>query len=198
MLLDQRGMTLTELMVALVMGLATVAAVYSVHLIQVKQRILQADVITMQQNARAAMDLMTRELRMAGYDPVGRNRDKNRSNDFFGVTYHPTELHILADLNGNGLLTDSHESIVFLYDAPALTLRRKVGQGGRQPVAEYIQSLTIWYFDEHGTSTADSKAIRIVELILTAQTEHPDPDYPNNNGFRTFLLRAKVIPRNLQ
>ena len=42
-LLSQRGVTLTELMVALVMGLATVAAVYSVHLIQVKQRILQED-----------------------------------------------------------------------------------------------------------------------------------------------------------
>ena len=95
-------------MVALVMGLATVAAVYSVHLVQVKQRIVQEDVMAMQQNARAAMDLMTRELRMAGYDPIGVNRDKSSSNDFFGLTYHQTELHIASDLNGNGLLTDSN------------------------------------------------------------------------------------------
>ncbi len=196
--LDQRGITLTELMVALVMGLATVAAVYSVHLVQVKQRILQEDVMAMQQNARAAMDLMTRELRMAGYDPMGVNRDAKSSNDFPGVAYHPTELHIQSDLDGNGLLTDSNESIVFLYDSSTSTLRRKVGRGGRQPVAEHIQSLTLRYFDERGVSTTDSKAIRMVELILTAQTEHPDPTYSDNHGFRTFTLRSRVMPRNLQ
>lgn len=104
--LHQDGVTLTELMVALVMGLATVAAVYSIHLVQVKQRIVQEDVMAMQQNARAAMDMMTRELRMAGYDPMGVNRDGGNSNDFPGVAYHSAELHIASDLNGNGLLTD--------------------------------------------------------------------------------------------
>ena len=197
LLFEQRGVTLTELMVALVMGLATVAAVYSVHLVQVKQRIIQEDVMAMQQNARAAMDLMTRELRMAGYDPRGVNRDEGSSNDFSGVGSHPTELHIASDLNGNGLLTDSNESIVFLHDASTFTLKRKVGNGGRQPVAEHIQSLGIQYFDERAIPTTDSKHIRMIELTLTAQTEHPDPSYSSNNGFRTFTLRSRVILRNL-
>ncbi len=197
LLLDQRGVTLTELMVALVMGVATVAAVYSIHLVQVTQRIVQEDVMSMQQNARAAIDLMVRELRMSGYDPKGVNRDDTRSNDFSGVTYHPTELHIASDLNGNGLLADSNETIVFLYDASTQTLKRKIGNGGRQPVAENIQSLSIQYFDEHATATTDTTRIRMIELTLTAQTEHPDPSYPNNDGFRTFMLRARVTPRNL-
>ena len=195
--LDQRGVTLTELMVALVMGLATVAAVYSVHLIQVKQRILQEDVMAMQQNARAAMDLMTREIRMAGYDPMGVNRDGSDSNDFSGVAYHPTELQIKSDLNGNGLLTDSNESIVFLYDASTLTLRRKVGRGGRQPLADHIQSLALQYFDQGGAPTTDSTNIRMIEVALTAQTEHTDPQYPKNEGHRTFTLRSRITPRNL-
>jgi len=194
---NQCGVTLTELMVALVMGLATVAAVYSVHLVQVKQRIVQEDVMAMQQNARAAMDLMTRELRMAGYDPIGVNRDKSSSNDFFGLTYHQTELHIASDLNGNGLLTDSNESIVFLHDVSTLTLRRKVGNGGRQPVAEHIQSLSFQYFSQRGASTTDSNAIRMIEVVLTAQTEHADPDYYKNEGHRTFTLRSRISPRNL-
>ncbi len=196
--LNQDGVTLTELMVALVMGLATVAAVYSIHLVQVRQRIVQEDVMAMQQNARAAMDLMTRELRMAGYDPMGVNRDGGSSNDFPGVVYHPAELHIASDLNGNGLLTDSNESIVFLHDASDLTLKRKVGGGGRQPVAEHIQSLAIQYFDDRAVLTTDLEHIRMVELTLTAQTEHSDPSYSNNDGFRTFILRSRVIPRNLQ
>jgi type IV pilus assembly protein PilW len=171
-LLNQRGVTLTELMVALVMGLATVTVVYSVHIIQVKQRILQEDVMAMQQNARAAMDLVIRELRMAGYDPMSVNRDGSSSNDFPGVDYHPTELQIKSDLNGNGLLTDSNESIVFLYDALTLTLRRKVGRGGRQPLAEHIQSFALQYFDQRGVPTTNSTDIRMIEVALTAQTEH--------------------------
>ena len=197
-LFDQRGVTLTELMVALVIGLVTVAVVYSVHLVQVKQRLVQEDVMAMQQNARAAMDLVTRELRMAGYDPMGSNRDESHSNDFSGVRYHPTELHITSDLNGNGLLSDSNEAIVFLHDASTFTLRRKVGNGGRQPVAEHIQSLAIRYFDERGVPTNDSKHIRMLELTLLAQTAHPDPSYSTNDGFRTFMLRSRVMPRNLQ
>lgn len=196
--LDQRGVTLTELMVSLVMGLATVVAVYSVHLVQVKQRTVQEDVMAMQQNARAAMDLITRELRMAGYDPRGVNRDGSRSNEFHGVVYHPTELHIQSDLNGNGLLTDSNESIVFLHDVSDFTLRRKVGKGGRQPVAEHIQSFSLQYFDRHGDPTTDSKNIRMIGFTLTAQTEHPDSSYSKNNGFRTFTLRSQILPRNLQ
>jgi len=196
--LDQRGVTLTELIVALAMGLITVAAVYSVYVVHVKQQTRQEDLIAMQQNARAAMDLMTRELRMAGYDPMGLNIDHSSSNDFWGVGAHNEELHIKSDLDGNGVLTDSNESIVFLYDASTLTLRRKVGRGGRQPVAEHIRSLFFRYFDRHGTPTTNPKAIRMVELILTAQTEHPDPRYHENNGFRTFTLRSRVVPRNLQ
>jgi type IV pilus assembly protein PilW len=195
---DPRGVTLIELMVALVMGLATIAAVYSIHLIQVKQRIVQEDVMAMQQNARAAMDLMTRELRMAGYDPLGVNRDDSGANDFPGVAHHPTELHIKSDLNGNGILTDSNESIVFLHDPSTLSLKRRVGIGGRQPVAEHIQSLGIQYFDAHGAFTTEATQVRMIELTLTAQTEHPDFSYSKNNGFRTLTIRSRIVPRNLQ
>ena len=144
------------------------------------------------------MDLMSRELRMAGYDPMGVNQDSRSSNDFLGVAYHPSQLHIQSDLNGNGLLTDSNETIVFLLDEATSTLRRQVGGSGRQPVAPHIQSLGIQYFDELGVGTSDSKRIRLVELTLTAQTEHLDPTYPKNNGYRTFTLRSRVVPRNLQ
>lgn len=197
LLVNQRGVTLTELMVALVIGLATVAAVYSIHLVQVKNRIVQEDVMAMQQNARAAMDLVTRELRMSGYDPTGVNRDGSVSNDFAGVAYHQTELHMTSDLNGNGITTDSNESIVFSHDYSDLTLRRKVGRGGRQPVVENIESFSLQYFDQRGALTTDSGNIRMLEVALTAQSEHADPQYSKNEGHRTFTLRSKISPRNL-
>ena len=87
----------------------------------------------MQQTARTALDMMAREIRMAGYDPMEMNRDVDLSNDFHGLNSHPTELHIRADLNENGMLTDLKGSTVYLYDDATSTLRRKVGGGADNP-----------------------------------------------------------------
>ena len=195
---NQRGITLTELLIALALGLFTVGAVYAVHLNQVKRQIVQEDVLAMQQTARAALDMMTREIRMAGYDPMGVNRDADSSNDFYGLGYHPTELLVRADLNGNGLLTDSKESIVYLYDDSTSTLRRKVGGGGRQPVAEHIEAVTFSYRDASGHSTTHAPSIRAVDVQVTARSAHPDSHYPENEGYRTLTLRSRIVPRNLQ
>ena len=194
---NQRGVTLTELLIALALGLLTIAAVYGVHLNQVKRQIVQEDVLAMQQTARAALDMMAREIRMAGYDPMGVNRDAVSSNDFYGLGYHPTELHVRADLNGNGVLTDSKESIVYLYDDSTSTLRRKVGMGGRQPMAEHIETFTFSYRDALGHPTTHAPSIRAVDVQVTARAAHADSQYPENEGYRTFTLRSRIVPRNL-
>ncbi len=197
-LTNQRGVTLTELLIALALGLFTIGEVYAVHLNQVKSQIVQEDVLAMQQTARAALDIMAREIRMAGYDPMGVNRDVDPSNDFYGLSYHPTKLHVRADLNGNGVLTDSKESIVYLYDDSTSTLRRKVGKGGRQPVAEHIESLTFSYRDALGQPTTHTPSIRAVDVQVTARSAHVDSQYPENEGYRTITLRSRIVPRNLQ
>ena len=194
---NQRGVTLTELLIALALGLFTIGAVYSVYLNQVKKQIVQEDVLAMQQTARAALDMMAREIRMAGYDPMGVSRDAASSNDFYGLSYHPTELHVRADLNGNGVLTDSKESIVYVYDGSTSTLRRKVGRGGRQTMAEHIESFTVSYRDALGHPTTHAPSIRAVDVQVTARTAHPDSQYLESEGYRTFMLRSRIVPRNL-
>lgn len=194
---SQAGVTLPELMVALAISMVTLAAIYTIHVMEVKNQLVQEDVVAMQQNARAAMDLISRELRMGGYDPRGVNRDAISSNDFIGVAYHPTQLHIQSDWNGNGTPTDPNESIVYLHDPKTLTLRRRTGRGGRQPVAEHIESFTFQYLDGQGQPTMSSASIRAIEIGITARTEHPDLRYPQNNGYRTFTLNTRVTPRNL-
>ncbi len=194
----QRGVTLTELLVALAVGMVIIGTVYGVHLLQVRQQRVQEDVLAMQQTTRAALDMMVREIRMAGYDPMGVNRDAIHSNDFHGIVFHPTELRIRADLNGNGVVTDSKESIVYLYDDTTSTLRRKVGKGGRQPVAEHIESFHFTCLDAQGRPTVHTPGIRAVEVQVTSRAEHADSRYPENDGYRTFTLRSRVAPRNLQ
>ncbi len=195
---SQRGMTLTELLVAMAVSLVTIGAVYGAHLMQVRQQIVQEDALAMQQTARAALDMMVREIRMAGYDPMGRNRDAVPSNDFHGITCRPTEVRIQADLNGNGVVTDSKESIVYLYDDSTSTLRRKVGNGGRRSVADHIESLNVSCLDILGQPTVHAPGIRAVEVQVTSRAEHADSRYPENDGYRTVTLRSHIVPRNLQ
>ena len=194
----QRGATLTELLVALAVSLVVIGAVYGVHLMQVRQQIVQEDGLAMQQNVRAALDIMVREIRMAGYDPMGRNRDADPSNDFHGFICHPAELWIHTDLNGNGVVTDDRESIVYLHDAARSTLRRKVGTEFPRSVADHIESVSFTCRDGLGRPAAHASDIRVVEVQITARAEHADPRYPENDGYRTLTLRSRVAPRNLR
>ena len=64
---NQKGITLVELLISLViMGIITTAA-FSFYLNQHKQWIVQDQIADMQQNARVSMDELVDKLRMAGY-----------------------------------------------------------------------------------------------------------------------------------
>ena len=193
----QLGVTLAELLVALGISTLLLGAIYTVYLTQTRTQIVQEDIVGMQQEIRAASNLLVRELRMAGYDPRGVNTDGNPNNDFEGIAYDPLHLYIQADLSGNGKLSESNESIQYSHDTKTLTLRRKTGKGGRQPLSDHVKAFHVQYFDQHGQPTITSDHIRTVEFIITAQTAHVDPRYPKNDGHRTFTLRSRVKPRNL-
>jgi hypothetical protein len=150
----------------------------------------------MQQQARVVMDIVSRELLMAGYDPRGVNNDVDLSNDFLGITYDPDRLIIKADLNGNGVIADPNESIIFVYDAKTHTLRRNTG-GGNQPFGENFESFLVKYFDHEGNPTVDSTRIQQVKITVIARTEAPDPKYASNGGYRTVTLESRLTPRNL-
>lgn len=193
---DERGFTLVEVLLSLALSGFTIAAVSSLYLSMVKNQVVRENILDMQQQARAALDLVSRELKMAGFDPRGVNQDALKGNDFIGITFDSKQLIIKADLNGNGIPTDSNESIIFSHDPETLTLRRNTG-GGRQPLGENIEDFSWSYFDSEGKVTAQSEHIRQVELSITARTEQADPRYPHNGGYRKITLGLRVTPRNL-
>ncbi len=190
------GFTLIEMVVALGLSLVTVSAIYALYVSELKAQYVREDRLEMQQQARVVIDVMSREILMAGYDPRGVNRDTDLSNDFQGITYDPDRLIIKADLNGNGLIADPNESIAFVYDAKTHTLRRNTG-GGNQPFGENVESLLVEYFDKEGTPTVDSTSISQVKITVTACTEDPDPKYVPNGGYRTVTFQSRLTPRNL-
>jgi len=66
-LIEKKGFTLVELLVAMVLSFILVGAVYGTFTSQQKSYTVQDQVAEAQQNARMAMNILLRDMRMAGY-----------------------------------------------------------------------------------------------------------------------------------
>jgi len=66
--LNKRGITIIELLVGLVICSIAIAAIYRVFTAQSNAYVVQDQVVEVQQNIRSAMEIMVRDLRMAGFD----------------------------------------------------------------------------------------------------------------------------------
>ena len=183
-----RGFTLIELLVVLAIQGILLAAVATSFTGQLTAYDLQEQISAMQQNARAAMTMVIREARTAGYDPARVG--------FAGLTYDPARLIIAADRNGDGDLSDPNERVVYFHDSHGLKLRRDTGGGG-QPLAEDIQGFSVEYLDAAGNATTVAARIRQLRISVTARTSKRDPRYSRNDGYRTHTLRSVVTPANL-
>jgi prepilin-type N-terminal cleavage/methylation domain-containing protein len=78
-----KGVTLIELLIALVISAILVAGIYRTFIHQQKTYATQEQVADMQQNVRVAINRMIREIRMAGFG--GKNENTNGNNDIINV-----------------------------------------------------------------------------------------------------------------
>jgi len=187
--LNERGtVTVAELLAAIVMTAAAMGAMYSMMVAQNQVFSAQDRAVEIEQTARTIMTMISRELRMAGYNPV-------QGTSFNGITYDPVQLRIQADLNGNGVLTDTNEDITYSFDAANLRLLRTAPNG--LIVFQNIQTFTFSYLDVNGNPTTTTADIRQVMVSIKARAANPDPTYPENNGYRTLTLQSRVTPRDL-
>jgi len=70
---NKRGITLIELLIALVISAITMAAIYRIFLAQTKVYYVQDQVVETQQSIRSAMEILLRDLRMTGFDDDNLN-----------------------------------------------------------------------------------------------------------------------------
>ena len=178
---SQDGFTLTELMVAMVIGLIVISGVYSTYYSQQRTYSVQTQVAFMNQNLRSGMYFMEREIRMAGYDPTG-----NANAGI--VTASSNSITFSMDLNGDGDTNDSNELITYsLYDAYSdgdTDLGRRSQGGPNQPVAENIDALNFVYLDENGNVTFYGPS-----TFLTGEIEKIiQTGFQMNLSFKTNLM----------
>ena len=192
------GFTLMELLVSMSIVMVVLAALAKTFTVQSRQNAAEEQVAQMQGNARAALDLMVREIQMAKYNPAG-----TAFSSAYGVTYSASELEVKADMNGDGTISTSSgsvEDIIYARDAVNNYITRKLGSGTAEIVADNITAFTFAYYDANGsavTSSGNSGNIRKVTINITARTAKPDPSYTSNSGYRTYQISADITPPNM-
>lgn len=204
----ESGFTLIELLIAMTISLIILAAFSGVFLMQRRVFGVQEQTVEMVQNARAAMDMMTREIRMAGFDPTGLagaeiitardylirftmditgGESDEIDNDEDGYVDEADE-----DRFGDGDTDDENEDITYTFDAANFQIDRDTG-GGAQPFAENIEAFTFRYLDSWGNPTTIAAHIRQIEITITARTARP----AHGDHYRRHTLTSVITPRNL-
>jgi type IV pilus assembly protein PilW len=203
-----RGFTLVEILVALAVSGIVLSGIYSTYQSQQRSYILQEEIAQVQQNLRAAMYLLTRELRMAGFNPSG-----SAGAGIVEGGWTSTSLRFTKDDNGDGDVADPGEDLTYnLYSSGGIQKLGRKNPTQNQPVAENIQELWFVYLDENNNVTATLSAIRSVEVTLVARAARPTVNYVNtttysnksgtktwqyNDGYHRRVLSEQVSCRNL-
>jgi Tfp pilus assembly protein PilW len=193
---QNEGLSLFELLVAMGLGMSVLAVVTTTFIVQAKVYKAQEQVLEMEQNARGVLDVINRELKMAGYKPNGGG--------FSGLPFGTAELRIQADLDGNGSIPNSGttlEDIRYAYDSANLRITRQEGPGGiAEPIADNIVLFNFDYLKADGSlaaSSADTTLIRQIKITIGARTAAASPAYGANGGHKTYTLATVVTPPNL-
>src|SRR5919197_687738 len=119
------GFTLIEIMVSIAIGMVVLAAVTTTFMSQTRIYNSQEQINEMEQNARGIVDIMSREIKMAGYDPAGAGFTRF-------TTFTSSQLTFQLDLDGSGAISTSssgNEQIAYAYDSTNRQISRAIGSG---------------------------------------------------------------------
>ncbi len=201
--LKEQGFTLVELLLAMGISTIVMSSIYYTYYSQQKSYTTQDQVVAMQQNLRAAMFYIAREIRMAGCDP--------RRTAGAGIRIaNVAELQFTKDENGDGDFTnpspppanDRNEQIRYslrndadgdgIADGSPCHLGRETWGGGLNTIAENIDALNFVYLNANGTPLDDDgngnviasiPNIRSIQVTLVARTGRAAPGYTDTASY---------------
>jgi type IV pilus assembly protein PilW len=205
--LNRKGVTLIELLVALVICGMVVAGIYQVFIAQGKAYTVQEQVTEVQQSVRSAMEILLRDLRMAGYD-----------NDSLLSTITITSP--VADLSDNAITLNyeyydkalaqyQKHTVVYWRDGGSSRLIRQLtvddDASPQETLLENVENLNFTYgVDVNEDDALDNwvpagsigmSKVVAVRVTLTARPVQINPDHNKMISPRTLV--SNVTLRNL-
>jgi type IV pilus assembly protein PilW len=189
---NKKGFTLVELLIAMAISGIVAGAIFTAFQSQQKSYLIQEQVAEMQQNIRAGMDIMVRDIRMAGYSQGAPGfgitdicpRDKTYTMDVT-ITGNGA-FEFTADFDDNGTLSGGETISYSVYDSPVASpdgindLGRDSG-GGRQLVAENVEALGFAYaFDADGDGILDTYNVGGNDQVIWAVDSDKDNNLDRN------------------
>jgi type II secretory pathway component PulJ len=210
---DQDGATLTEQLIALLIGSALIACLYGYFRAELYHTIAVEAKTASLEDARGALDIIIRDLRNAGSwgsgsvpSEIGTGDDPSNDGDtvcnrVYAAT--ATMIHVQMDLNGNGNCADNdpRENIRYELAGPTSTCPGPniIRRNGDCLVANIVPTVTgkvFSYYDAKGTdlgSAPPRDAIKRVKIGFTVRVKNPDPKVTAN---LTSIISSSVEFRN--
>jgi type IV pilus assembly protein PilW len=199
---NRKGITLIELLVALVISGMVIAGIYRIFIAQSRAYTVQDQVVEIQQSIRSAMEILLRDLRMAGYDNDSLTSKISIANPIVPadhsviVNYEYDDTHryeVIYSLVGGNL---TRQLTIFPDVGPSTTTT--------DTLLENVDALNF----EYGVDTNDDGALDswvsaggigtakvvAVRIVLTAKPDQTNPDVKNWVSPRT--LTSAVTLRN--
>lgn len=160
----ENGFTLVELLIVMVIGAIVMAAGYASFISQQHAYRMTESVSDIQQNLRAAMLFIEKDLRMAGFNPL-------KKPGFGFGTKAPDSFSIIKDsVDEDGDPNDPGEQVTYTVDSN--NLKRQINDGNEaRVIAKNITYMSLIYYDVDGNETADASSIRSVSVTLRASDD---------------------------
>jgi type IV pilus assembly protein PilW len=195
---NKKGFTAIELLVSLAILSIALTSIYSMYMSFIRTCTKEGAKIRVQQNVRSGLDMMIRDIRLAGLDPEG-------TGDFGIVAVTPQRIQFTADLDMDGEVDDADasdgidvpdlEHMAYEYDGNG-TLKMFLYKANGDPetdeiMAENVTDLTFIYYDSNDDTTSDLDAIRTVDIRMTIEKS------AGRDGQVSRTLVKRVKCRNL-
>lgn len=177
-----KGFTLIELMITMVISSIIMAGIYAIYNAQSTARRNQKIAVDMMQNLRAGVYFMEREIRVAGFDPM---QTANA-----GITIaNATDIQFTLDDDQDGNVdTAAGANEQIRYSLAGDILQRQNGGGGFNDLAYNIDALQFFYFDNTGVQTTNLSAITTVQIAMVARGESGQAGYTNTRDYSVNLI----------